>query len=349
MTTLDSREGMASRFRLFAGGQRGYVALIFLVCAVMMPLSRLVSPALGSWSTVSAILVISSLLVLVGFGQGLVILVGELDLSIAPVISLAGVLTTAWLGATPSTTTALGILGIACLVGFLNGLGVTILRVPSFIMTLGMQLIVAGVALGYTKGTVPGETPAFLASVMSGRWFSIPIPIYLLVLIALVGSVIQHYTGFGRRLYAIGSNRGTAYIAGVHVKLVVTLAFVVSSLCAGLTGMLLVGYAGGATLAMGDPYFLPSIAVVVVGGSSILGGRGTYLGTVAAAIFLTTISTVIQAMGIAQGWQTFIYGFLIVAVLGLLRKDLYAYAGRLFQRRTWGRGEADVGAAAERS
>ena len=347
MTALDSQAGTASRIRAFAGGQKGYVALLFLVSMALMPLSKIVSPALGSWSTVSAILVISSVAVLVGFGQGLVILVGELDLSIMSVVSMAGVLTTSWLGATPTVTAALGILGISCLVGLLSGLGVTLLRVPSFIMTLAMQLIVAGVALGYTKGTVPGETPAFLASVMSGRWLSIPMPIFMLILIALVGSVIQHYTGFGRRLYAIGSNRATAYIAGVHVKLMVTAAFVVSSLCAGLTGMLLVGYAGGATLAMGDPYFLLSIAVVVVGGSSILGGRGTYLGTVAAVIFLTTISTIIQAMGIAQGWQTFIYGFLIVTVLGLSRKDLYVYVRRLFRRRTWGGGEADSGVVAE--
>jgi len=172
---------------------------------------------------------------------------------------------------------------------------------------------------------------------------------FLFVLIALVGSAIQHYSGFGRRLYAIGSNRRTANIAGVHVKLVVTMAFVVSSLCAALSGMLLVGYAGGAALNMGDPYFLTSIAIVVVGGSSILGGRGSFLGTVAAAIFLTTISTIVQALGIAQGWQTFIYGFLIVAVLGLLRKDIYVHVGRLFQRRTWGGGETDAKVTAEQT
>lgn len=347
MAAEGSPEKTSGRFRQFVGSQKGYVVMLFLVSAALIPLSKIVSPALGSRSTVSAILVISSVTALVGFGQGLVILVGELDLSIAPVISLAGVLTVAWMGSAP-TSSVFAILGIACLVGLVSGLGVTVLRVPSFIMTLGMQLIVAGVALGYTKGTVPGETPEFLASLMSGRVASIPTPILMLILIALVGSVIQHFTGFGRRLYAIGSNRATAHISGVHVKIMVTAAFVVSSLCAGLTGMLLVGYAGGATLAMGDPYFLVSIAVVVVGGSSILGGRGTYLGTIGAVIFLTTISTIIQAMGIAQGWQTFIYGFLIVAVLGLLRKDLYVYVRQAFRRRTWSGGETDAGAVTEK-
>ena len=333
-TASDSRLGRRTRFPL--RGQAGYVLALLAVSVLLMPISKLISPSLGSWSTVSAILVVSSMLTLIGFGQGLVILVGELDLSLPSTVSLAGVLTTAWLSVTPSALTFLQIIGIAAAIGLLNGLGVAVLRVPSFIMTLGTQLIVAGAALGYTKGTVPGTTPDFLASLMLGRWVGIPIPIFLLVGMAVFGTLIQQYTRFGRRLYAVGSNRATAQIAGVHVGLVVIGAFVVSAIAAALTGMMLVGYGGGATLGMGDAYFLSSIAVVVVGGSSILGGRGSYLGTVAAAIFLTTISTLIQALGISQGWQTFIYGFLIIAVIGLLNRELYAGAlrsvRRLFER-----------------
>ena len=326
--------GLVRKVFLIGGGQNAYILLIFLVSALMMPLSRFVSPSLGSWGTVSAILVISSMLTLVGFGQGLVILVGELDLSIAAVISLTGVLTTMWLGSSPTFFKFVEILAIAALVGLMNGLGVTMLKVPSFIMTLGSQLIVAGIALGYTKGTVPGTAPAFLGDIMLGRILGIPTPILLLVAIATAGFVIQRYTVFGRWLYAVGSNRATAAIAGVYVGRVVTGAFVASSLCAALTGMLLVGYGGGATLGMGDAYFLPSIAVVVVGGSSILGGRGNYLGTVGAAIFLTTISTLIQAMGISQGWQTFIYGLLIIAVVGLLKRDVYANLARALRQHS---------------
>ena len=320
----DSRLGGGKRFSL--RGQGGYVLALLAVSVLLMPVSRLISPSLGSWSTVSAILVVSSMLTLIGFGQGLVILVGELDLSLPATVSLAGVLTTAWLSVTPSAMTFLQIMGIAALIGLMNGIGVAVLKVPSFIMTLGTQLIVAGGALGYTKGTVPGTTPEFLGSLMRGRWFDVPVPIFLLLGMALLGTVIQQYTRFGRKLYAVGSNRATAQLVGVRVGMVVIGAFVMSAVAAALTGMMLVGYGGGATLGMGDAYFLSSIAVVVVGGSSILGGRGTYLGTVAAAIFLTTISTLIQALGISQGWQTFIYGFLIVAVIGLLNRELYARA-----------------------
>jgi len=316
----------------------GYVVCLLATTLIMMPASKLISPSLGSWSTVSAILVVSSMLTLIGFGQGLVILVGELDLSLPSTISLAGVLTTAWLSVTPTAVTFLQIIGIAAVIGLVNGVGVAVLKVPSFIMTLGSQLIIAGIALGYTKGTVPGTTPDFLASLMLGRWFDIPIPIYMLFMMAALGTLIQRYTTFGRRLYAVGSNRAAADVAGVRVTRVVVGAFVVSAVAAALTGMLLVGYGGGATLGMGDAYFLSSIAVVVVGGSSILGGRGSYLGTVVAAIFLTTISTLVQSLGISQGWQTFIYGFLIIAVVGLLNKELYSRMLRPLRRLVEGKG-----------
>lgn len=334
-----------ARFRL--RGQGGYVLGLLVVSAMMMPASKLISPSLGSWSTISAILVVSSMLTLVGFGQGLVILVGELDLSIPATVSLAGVLTTAWLGATPSLLTFLAIIGIAVVIGLVNGLGVALLNVPSFIMTLGSQLMIAGAALGYTKGTVPGTTPDFLASLMLGRWFDVPIPIFLLFGMAILGTVIQQYTSFGRRLYAVGSNRAATRLAGVHVTSVVIGAYVVSAIAAALTGMMLVGYGGGATLNMGDAYFLSSIAVVVVGGSSILGGRGSYLGTVVAAIFLTTISTLIQSVQISQGWQTFIYGFLIIAVIGLLNKELYSRALQPVRRLLAAGGHRRLGPSAE--
>ncbi len=304
-------------------GESAYIIAIYLLSTLLILFSRFISPSFGSWSQIESILVISFLTVLIGFGQGLVILIGELDLSIGSTIALSGVLTTAWLGMEPTWTSFLSIVLILVIIGCVNGLGVTFLQIPSFIMTLATQMIIFGVALGYTKGTVLGGAPAVLEKLIAGRWAGIPIPIYLLVIIAIVGTVIQKQTKFGRSLYAIGSNRRTSYLAGLPVTALIILTYIVSSVCAGITGMIIVGYAGGATLAMGEAYLLPSIAMVVIGGTSILGGSGNYLGTIGAAILLTTISTLIQALGINQGWQTFIYGFMILGVLGLLRKELY--------------------------
>lgn len=316
-------------FRLNFRGHSGYVLFIYLLIIVLIIASKAISPSFGSLKQVELILIISSLLTLIGFGQGLVILLGELDLSIGSLISFSGVLTAAWLGVNPSIQSFLLILGIMILVGIVNGVGVTILQIPSFIMTLASQMIVIGIALGYTKGTVPGASPHFLEMIMSDRWGGVPIPIIILVVMAILGTIIQQYTRFGRKLYAIGSNRSTSYISGLPVNLLIISAYVISALMAGLTGMLLVGYSGGATLAMGDPYLLPSIAMVVIGGSSILGGSGSFLGTVGASILLTTISTLIQALGINQGWQVFIYGLMILIILGLLRQDLSNYLAKV--------------------
>jgi ribose transport system permease protein len=309
------------RRKPFLSGERRYILILFLLTIVLIFASKLISPSFDSLRQIRSILIISSMLAVIGFGQGIVVLLGELDLSIASVIALSGVLCAKWLGVDPTPGRFLLILFLCCLIGAVNGIGFAVLKIPSFIMTLALQMIVIGMALGYTRGTVPGAAPRFLEKLMTGQTLGIPRPILIVLAMAFFGTIIQQYTSFGRQLYAIGSNRKTSYVSGIHVNLRIINAFMLCGLFAGLTGMLLVGFAGGATLNMGEPYFLPSIAVVVVGGSSILGGSGNYLSTIAAAILLTTISTLIQALGINQGWQVFIYGLMILVILGLLGRD----------------------------
>lgn len=310
--------------RSIFSGNSGYIIGIYLLIVVFILASKLVSPSFGSIDHIRSILILSSLLVLIGFGQGLVILIGELDLSIGSLISLSAVLTAAWMGKGGATVFEfIFILAILAFIGFLNGVGVAYLKIPSFIMTLSSSLIVFGVILGLTGGTSSGSSPQFLSFIMTKQFAGIPISIILLVLITIVGVFIQSKSKLGRSLYAIGSNRKAALFAGISVNKYVIIVYVISALCAGLTGMLLVGFSSGATLRMGESYLLPSIAIVVVGGTSIAGGKGHFLGTVGAAIFLTTLQTVIQALDISQGWQTFVYGFMILAVLTFFRKDLY--------------------------
>ncbi|WP_424767560.1 ABC transporter permease [Paenibacillus sp. sgz302251] len=307
-------------------GETSYILFLFAISVALIMASRLISPSFGSFQQAEAILILSSLLVLVGLGQGLVILLGELDLSVASLITLSGVLTTAWLGTGNTAWWSFPlILIILALIGVVNGLGVTLLRIPSFIMTLATQMVVTGAILGFTKGTTAGMPPAFLEKLMTSDLGGIPLPVYVLVLVAIVGTAVQKLSKFGRQLYAVGSNRTAAKIAGLPVTSLIVCTYAISALCAGLTGMMLVGYAGGASLNMGESYLLPSIAAVVIGGTSIAGGSGNYMGTIGAAILLTTVSTIIQALGISQGWQTFIYGFMIAFVLGFLRKDIYAF------------------------
>src|SRR5699024_10287775 len=156
-----------------------------------------------------------------------VILLGELDLSVGSTISFAGVLTVSLLGVNPSFLNFVWIILITALIGIFNGIGVTYLKVPSFIMTLATQMILIGVALGITKGTVPGSSPVILKQIMTGKFLSIPIPLFLLLFIAVIGTFIQLRSTLGRKLYAVGSNRVASHLAGIPVNLIIIVAFTI--------------------------------------------------------------------------------------------------------------------------
>lgn len=297
---------------------------VFALSIVLVLASRLISPALGSWSQVVTILTLASFLVVLSFGQGLVILVGGLDLSVPAMITLGGILATSWAGAQSdlaSMPTLLAILAICASVGLVNGFGVVWMKVPPFIMTMATSIVVASVALGFTSGSPRGSAPGLLLGLMKIAYLGVPLVILFLLAFAVFGWIVQSRTVFGRQLFAVGTSREAARIAGVPVGRVEILPYAISAACAGFVGMMLVGYANGATLRMGDSYMLPSIAAVVIGGSSILGGSGSFVGTVGGAILLTTLGTVIAAIGLDQGWRTVIEGSIIVVALLALREN----------------------------
>lgn len=310
--------------------------VVFGLSVILILSSRLISPALGSWDQVLTVLTLASFLIIVSFGQGLVILLGGLDLSIPALITLGGVLTTTWIGTGDQGIWYLLplILVICALVGAISGLGIVWLRIPPFIMTMATSIIVASVALGYTSGTPRGGSPSALLWMMKAWFLGVPVVIYLTVAFVLFGWFLQSFTAMGRRLYALGTNREAARIAGIAVNRLELAPYAISAACAGFVGMMLVGYSNGATLRMGDSYMLPSIAAVVIGGSSILGGSGTFLATVGGAILLTTLGTVISAIGLDEGWRTVIEGAIIVTALLVLRGEVIAHIGsRLSLRR----------------
>ncbi|MGH7121600.1 MAG: ABC transporter permease [Acetobacteraceae bacterium] len=285
---------------------------------------------MGGWSSVKAILVLSSFVMVVTFGQQIVILIGGFDMSIASVMTLGGVLTFAWAGRAPVTLVWVIplVLLISGLVGAVSGLGVTHLRVPPFIMTLATGIVVYGAVLGITGGTPRGVPVPALSALFASRGLGVPYIIYFMIAFAVLASLLQMRTPFGRRLYALGSSAPAAYIAGLSVRRLTIVTYAVSAAASALAGVMMVGYAGGATLSMGDGYLLPSIAAAVVGGTSILGGRGSYPGAVGGAVLLTTLSTIISSLGIAQGWRTVLYGLVILIALLALRDELYVWANR---------------------
>lgn len=300
------------------------VIAVFALTIALIVGSRVISPSFGSWNQTLTILELASFLVVVAFGQGLVILVRGLDLSIASMITLGGVLTTMWIGSSGEDWYMIPVVLAVCFAaGLVSGFGVTLLRVPPFIMTLASGIIVYSLSLGYTRGSPRGSAPPVLVEFMSADWLGLPLSVIFLIVFAAVAAMIQGGSSYGRYLYAIGNNPTAAHVAGLPVRLVTASAYGVSAMCAGWAGMMLVGYARGATLTMGQDYLLPSIAAVVIGGSSILGGKGNFIGSVGGAILLTTLALIISAIGMSQGLRTIIEGTIIILALLLLREDLY--------------------------
>lgn len=305
---------------------------VFLLCIIALFMARWVNPNASSSQQLETVLILGAFLIVVAFGQGLVVLIGGLDLSIPSVITLGGILTTAWVGADGEAWKLLIVLGICAAVGALNGLGVAVFKVPAFIMTLAMGIIVYSLSLGATGGAPSGTSPDHLTWLMSARTFGVPVIIIFTLCAAVIAYVLQARTRFGTRLYALGSNPVAARFAGLHTVQLTLMTYALCALLAGVTGMLLVGYSNGATLRMGEPFLLPSVAAIVIGGSAISGGRGSFLGTLAGALLLTVLDMIISSLGFSQGWRTIICGAIILFAILLQHEGAMDYL-RSIQRR----------------
>ncbi|CAN7630533.1 MULTISPECIES: ABC transporter permease [unclassified Caballeronia] len=345
MLNLRDESGKAGTGFVRGEDKRGAVRLqretvsaigVYAVCVLALFLSKFINPEFGSIRQLQTILTLASFLIVVSYGQGLTVLIGGLDLSIPSVITVGGVLAAAWMSTLSPAEFwwQIPAVLVACsLVGVVNGLGVTLLRIPPFIMTLASGIIVYSICLGATGGTPSGAAPNSLSTLMAGRVGGVPSVNIFVVIFCVIAVFMQSRTSFGQRLYAMGSNPVAAKIAGMRINVITVITYALSSALAGFAGMMLVGYSNGATLRMGDSYLLPSIAAVVIGGSSILGGRGTFLGTIGGAILLTIFDMVITSLGLAQGWRTMISGGLILAAILLQHEGALDWIRSMGRRR----------------
>lgn len=296
---------------------RSQTAIVWLLLLAAIPLSRLASENFPSWSLVDGTLVLSLFLVLVAFGQGLVILTGGIDLSLATVVTLGAYLTGRLVADGMSLPVAVLLTLAACaVVGVVNGLLVGLAGFPAFIVTLATGSIVAALLLGVSRGAPAQQSPQQLAS-----WFGdssilgISTPIWMLLAVCALAWGIQHRSVLGRRAFAVGGSPTAAKLSGVPVISTYVMTYAVAAIAYGLAGIALLGYSSGADLSIGNSWLLPSITAVVIGGSSIKGGAGSFIGTVGGAILITLLGTDISAAGLAEGWKQVLYGLIIVAAL----------------------------------
>lgn len=262
---------------------------------------------------------VASFLGVIATGVMLVVLLGHIDLSVPWVVTIGGMMSTAAAGS-GELGSALAIpFAVLCGVGvgLVNGFGVAYLRVPSMIFTLGMNAIAQGLMVIHTSGFAPQDhaTPAMHFLAVQRSILGIPNAVWVWAALGWLTVVLLTRTAFGRRVYAIGNSERAVFLSRVNVKLVVLTCFAISGGCSAFAGALLAGYSTKAYQAMGDPYLLPAIAAVVLGGTSILGGRGTYLGTVAGVILVTLLQSILSIVQIPEAGRQITYGVVIIAML----------------------------------
>jgi ribose transport system permease protein len=262
---------------------------------------------------------VASFLGIIASGLMIVILLGQIDLSIPWVMTIGGMTATAAAGWWGQDLAWLGLFVAILsggLIGLANGLGVSFLRIPSMVFTLGMNAVVQGIVVMYTGGNAPPDraTP-ILQWLAVENTFRVPHAVIVWAVIGLAVVLALRGSAFGRYVYSIGNSERVTYLSGVNTRLVLISAFIVSGACSALAGAMLAGYAGKAYQAMGDPYLLPSIAAVVLGGTSILGGSGTYLGTVAGVLLITLLDSILSVTQIPEATRQVIYGAIILAMM----------------------------------
>jgi ribose transport system permease protein len=268
---------------------------------------------------------VASFLGVIATGMFLVILLGQIDLSVPWVVAVGGMMAASATVYGPVGTALAIPFGILCGValGLVNGIGVAYLRIPSMIVTLAVNAVAQGLMVVHTGGFSPQDSASgAMRFIATGKTvFGLPNALIVWAVVGAVTIFALSRTTFGRAIYGIGNRERAAYLSGVPTRLVVMLTFAVAGGLSAFGGVLLAGYASKAAQAMGDPYLLPAIAAVVLGGTNILGGRGTYLGTVAGVILITLLQSILSVMQMDEWGRQVIYGLVIIAMLLLYGRE----------------------------
>jgi len=257
-------------------------------------------------------------------GQTLVIISGfeGIDLSAGSVVTLTAILTYVTVkGEDDKVLLALLIsLAVGALIGFVNGLGITFLKISPFVMTLGMSGVVTGLIIIINHGNVSGKVAPIMTRLIARPLSpSIPIPnaIIIWIIFGILMWLLLERTTFGKHLFAIGVNRVTAKLSGVNVTATNLAVYSLAGALAGFGGFLVVGNTGVVFIALGQPFLFPSIAAVAVGGTLLSGGKGSYWGTMAGAIVLTLITSLLTTMQMPDSVRRMVLGATLLVMISI--------------------------------
>ena len=305
------------------------LTLAAIAILALLAIGEALSPGFARGDQIVRLLTVAAILGIVAAGQNLVILGGRegIDLSVGPMISLGAVIAgNIMAGANAAILPAiLAATAVTFLIGIVNGLGVTLVRIPPLVMTLGMTAIVQGGLVVYSQGIPSGNAaPALMAFINRPLILGLPGILFVWAIIAVGLTFLLRRTAFGFAVYAIGANERAAMLVGLPVNRIRCLLYGLSGFFAGLTGVCVIGYTGNSFISVGDQYVLSSIIAVVIGGTSLAGGAGGYIGTVLGAVALVLLQSVLTTLQLENYGRQIIFGMTLLVLM-----LLYGRQGRL--------------------
>lgn len=307
--------GIAALKGLIVSREAG-IALVLLVAGIILSLS---SPYFFTVSNLAIVARQVSLSAIIAIGMTFVILLGGIDLSVGSVVAFASVITGFVMVRLqmPIPVAILSGLLTGALVGIANGILVIKTGVPPFIVTLGMMGVARGAALVVTKGSTISGLPSAYLPLGQGFLFGFPIPVLILIVIAVIAHIFLSRTTMGRHIYFIGSNEEAAVLSGINVNRVKTIVFMLCASLAASEAVIETSRMSTAQPAAGVGYELTAIGAVIIGGASLFGGEGTILGTILGATLLGLITNGLILLGVSAYWQQVFSGSIIILAVTL--------------------------------
>lgn len=309
----------------------------FLTLIFLSGFFAFASPSFATLDNLGNILTQVSVTGIIAVGLTFVILCAEIDLSIASIANVTGIavayftLQESYVNIAnlplPGVAAIMLAIALCALLGLVNALGLTVIGIPSFIMTLAMMQIAAGISALLVRGQIAYKVPGLITTLGSGSVSGIPWIVIVAAIMLLGGHLVLTYTRFGRYVYMVGGNREAAEYAGLNVKLILGAVMVISAVCSGIGGMLGVAHFGSAQQNEFDTYLLDSIAAVVVGGTSLFGGRGGIGNTIVGLFVLGVLNNGLDHVNIDSFLKILIRGLILLAAL-----VINVYAQRLREK-----------------
>lgn len=298
------------------------IVLAGLIAVALFVVGEQISPGFAAYGQVLSVLRVAAFLGIIAAGQTIVIISGGegIDLSVGKVATFGAIVAARWIEGQDGMIVAgvAAALFFCALIGMANGLGIAFLRIPPLVMTLGMIGVVQGIILVYTGGQPAGRAAPLMTSVVAGRTvFAIPGVLWVWLALGVAVVWLLRRTTFGWRVYALGANREAAYLSGIDTRAMIVAVYTLSSVLAGLGGIFLLSYTETVFLNLADPYMLPSIAAVVIGGTTLAGGIGGYAGTAVGAVVLTVLQSLLTTMRLDSAGRQVVNGLVLLVLLSV--------------------------------